>query len=335
MCNQCLKEKIDRVVIRGIIVKICSSMGDFRILCADLTQALLLKGIDKPVRPELLDGENLKEKALSLLESFDKADMLPDLIEFVCMKYPHLKHHHFFIKKSVRNDERLLNHQHFDLDPLVDTFFKIVRESQGVVCFAIPCDYSEFLKIFCHRIEEELEHLPEFVENFDAQRSFILHYRFIDELINDINNIKYDNSHRYIPINIKLGKANKELTKLFWQRVYQEFHMLQDHVIIIIVMGGSDYPFPEDMVRLTPLFTEDDVEHWQLRIGTLQRWPPNHVKEHWKPRMLQESAWEENELDMELIYGHMDKVKGILLDNPAGFSFEEFFDQLKGRHLYP
>src|SRR5260221_2217292 len=162
MCNQCLKEKIDRVVLRTRIVRAYPSIRDLRLLCEDLTQMLLLKGRDDLISPDLLGGNELEEKVLSLIEFFDKNDMLPDLIEVVCAKRPYLKHHDFYLKYARSDTYRLLNSQHFDLNKIVEPFFKIVRENQGVICFAMPCDYSEFHEIFCRRIEDELEHLPEF-----------------------------------------------------------------------------------------------------------------------------------------------------------------------------
>src|SRR5260370_19771237 len=112
----------------------------------------------------------------------------------------------------------------FDLERLVQEFLQKVLESQGVVGFAIRCDYSKFLEIFRMRIENACRNDNTFKDIIDFRRPSTSIYDSIDKRIDEIKEIKFKNPHRYIFVPINLSHADKEFPERFWCRIYDEFY---------------------------------------------------------------------------------------------------------------
>jgi len=221
---------------------------------------------------------------------------------------------------------------YFDLDRMVKEFLRKVLEGQEVVGFAIPCDYSKFPEIFCTRIEDAFRKEEAFKGIVDIRTPCSLKYDSVDRLIDEIKRIKFKNPHRYIFIPLKLEYVDKEFLQFSWQKIYNEFHISTQHILIVIMMGKANCVFPESMTPLIPSFTEEDAYYWILRVCARSRWPSEHVKARWKAHMLKVCLVADL-LEMESTYTHIDEVRSILQDE-ADLSFDDFFYLLEQRSVY-
>lgn len=222
---------------------------------------------------------------------------------------------------------------HFDLEPLEETFLKKVRESEEIVGFAIPCDYSNFFEIFHTRLKDTIREHKTFKGMINIRRPYVLKYDSIQGIITDIKKLQSENLPKYIYIPVKLGNIgiDKDLPRIFWQAIRQDAPIHANYVIIVALMGRSNCVFPEDMVPLIPSFKEDDAQEWVLDVGTRLGWSHQHVKAQWKDHMLR-TCLSQGILDIETTYLYINEVKSIIQDK-AEISFDDFISQIKNRSL--
>ena len=200
----------------------------------------------------------------------------------------------------------------FDLTDIIDRCRLEIIDKKGLIGLSICCSNDSFLKSFCERLRQKSRGDTQVRQPLSIKPQF----NSAKEAVKQLSKYKQTLNHRDVicPIRIDINNPDSTVVKDFWFEVQDSFKGEFDRRLIIIMLGERDCLFPSDVLSLPPPeFNKVHITDWISDLTSilhgmqaLNGW--EDVTDSWIARMHQCCQYDDRELDISLVYEHLETI---------------------------